>query len=102
MSVKEQIQSRKEELANQLREVKEESGKLATEVEHLEEVNRNLHTQLRRLEHFLASASTELKGSMEVDDRMTAAAIQLTKKSKKEVGEEDDAPRGHKKVSKKE
>jgi hypothetical protein len=101
VSIKENIVSKKEELANQLREVKEESGKLATEVEHLEEVNRNLHTQLRRLERFLASASTELKGSMDVDDRMTAAAIQLTKKSKKEVHEED-APRVHKKMIQKE
>merc|ERR1719377_150133 len=78
--VKEQILAKKEELANKLHEVKDESTKLATEVDHLEEVNRNLHTQLRRLEHFLATASTELKGSMETDDRMTAAAIQLTKK----------------------
>merc|ERR1719230_1717605 len=76
------IQQKQMELAARLREVKGESAKLAAQVEHLEEVNRSLHTQLHRLERFLSSASQELHGSIDREDRVAAAALQTSTKAR--------------------
>jgi hypothetical protein len=89
-STRSAIQERQTELAARLREVKGQSAKLAREVEHLEEVNRSLHTQLHRLEHFLSSASSELHGSIETEDRVASAALQMSSKSIKKDDDDDD------------
>jgi len=84
------ILEKQKELATRLREVKGDSAKLAAQVEHLEEVNRSLHTQLHRLQHFLSSASSELSGSMESEDRIATAALQVSKKDDENDDDSDD------------
>lgn len=95
-STRNAIQERQTELASRLREVKGQSAKLAAEVDHLEEVNRSLHTQLHRLEKFLSSASSELHGSMENEERVATAALQMRAhgKSKKDDDDDDDNDEG--------